>query len=255
MPAVTTFTVDSGFNGPPTSANGGYACGRLAVLAEGAGHLTGPAAVTLHLPVPLDTELEYRVAGRRGHAWHGEDVVASVATAGGEIPVLAPVDQAFAKAAEARFTGEGHPFPGCFVCGTARADDGLNLRPGEVPGRVGTVACTWSPTPAVAGPDGRVPAEIVWSALDCPGGWTADPVRRPRLLGRMTAELTELPRAGRTYVVVGRLERSEGRTNTNTTALFDAEEGTLLARASALWVAIDAAEAFRDANEAAVGAG
>lgn len=239
MPAISTFSIAPGFNGPPSSANGGYACGTLAGLAESAGHLTGPAAVTLHLPVPLDTPLEYRPAGRRGHAWYGQDVVASVATASGDIPVLTSVTAAEAKQAEESFDGAGHPFPTCFVCGTERPGTGLGLRPGPVAARPSTVACTWTPAPTEAGPDGTVPAEIVWSALDCPGGWTADPVRQPRLLGRMTAEIDVLPRTGRTCVVVARLERTEGRTAVNTTALYDAYDGTLLARASALWIAVD----------------
>lgn len=239
MSATSVFSIAPVFNGPPNSANGGYACGSLAGLAEAAGHLTGPAAVTLHLPVPLATPLEYRVAGRRGHAWHGEEVVASVATASGDIPAVAPVTVEEAEWAEAAFDGAAHPFPTCFVCGTERPDTGLSLRPGPVEGRPSTVACTWTPAPALAGVGGTVPAEIVWSALDCPGGWTADPVRQPRLLGRMTAEIAALPRAGRTCVLVARLERTEGRTAVNTTALYDGDDGTLLAKASALWIAVD----------------
>ncbi|MEU3554838.1 hypothetical protein [Streptomyces fragilis] len=238
---MSTFSIDPVFHGPPASANGGYACGTLAGLAEAAGHLTGPAAVTLHLPVPLDTPLEYRVAGRRGHAWHGEDVVASVASAHGEIPDPAPVTVEQAGRAQAAFDGSGHPFPTCFACGTQRPGTGLGLRPGPVEGRPYTVACTWTPAPWSAGSDGLVPPEIVWSALDCPGGWTTDPVRRPRLLGRMTAEIRALPPAGQTCVVVAELERTEERTALNTTALYDGRTGTLLAKASALWIAVDLA--------------
>ncbi|MER5479921.1 hypothetical protein ABT026_23570 [Streptomyces sp. NPDC002734] len=238
---MSTFSVDPVFHGPPTSANGGYACGVLAGLAGAAGHLAGRAAVTLHLPVPLDAPLEYRVAGRRGHAWHGEEVVASVASAQGEIPEPAPVTLGQAERAEAAFDGAGHPFPTCFACGTQRPGTGLGLRPGPVEGRPHTVACTWTPSPALAGPDGLVPPEIVWSALDCPGGWTTDPVLRPRLLGRMTAEILAMPRAGDLCVVVAELERTEDRTAVNTTALYDGGTGTLLAKASALWIAVDLA--------------
>lgn len=240
MSAISAFSIAPVFNGPPSSANGGYACGSLAGLAEAAGHLTGPAAVTLHLPVPMATPLEYRVAGRRGHAWHGEEVVASVATASGDIPVLAPVTVEEAERAEAAFDGAAHPFPTCFVCGTERPGTGLSLRPGPVGERPFTVACTWTPAPSVAGVDGTVPAEIVWSALDCPGGWTTDPVKQPRLLGRMTAEISALPQVGRTCVVVARLEETKERTAVNTTALYDGD-GTLLAKASVLWIAVDPA--------------
>ncbi|MEU7727182.1 hypothetical protein AB0B78_18355 [Streptomyces sp. NPDC040724] len=240
MTATSTFSIAGAFNGPPTSANGGYACGRLAELATAGGQLTAPVAVSLHLPVPLDTPLSYQPAGKRGHAWHGEDVVASVTAGSGPPPVLEPVTAAEAKAAQDSFTGVGHPFPTCFVCGPERAEGGLALRPGAVEGKPDTVACLWTPGPGLADEQGVVLPEIVWSALDCPGGWTTDPARRPRLLGRMSAQIAELPLAGREYVVVGRLVHTEERTTTNLTALYDAAEGRLLAHASALWIAIDA---------------
>ncbi|MFI7364268.1 hypothetical protein ACIBO4_19245 [Streptomyces sp. NPDC050149] len=240
MPPITSFSVDAAFNGPPTSANGGYACGVLAELARSAGHLTGPLAVSLHLPVPLDTPLVYRPAGRRGHAWHGEDVVATVTAANGAVPAPTAVSATAAAAAQESFSGAGHPFPTCFVCGTEREKDGLSLRPGAVEGRPDTVACRWRPRPELADASGLVRPEVVWAALDCPGGWTTDPVRRPRLLGRMTAGIDDRPRAGAEYVVVGRLDSIQDRTATNVTALYEAETGRLLARASALWIAIDA---------------
>ncbi len=49
---LATVTVARRFNGPLTSANGGYACGLLAR------HVDGPAEVTLRRPVPLDRELD-----------------------------------------------------------------------------------------------------------------------------------------------------------------------------------------------------
>jgi hypothetical protein len=45
---------ESRFCGPPGVANGGFACGSLAALAD------GPAEVTLRRPPPLDQPLEVR---------------------------------------------------------------------------------------------------------------------------------------------------------------------------------------------------
>ncbi|OCC13536.1 hypothetical protein [Streptomyces sp. PTY087I2] len=241
MPPVPGLAIARRFNGPPGSANGGYACGRLAALARAAGQLDGCAAVTLHLPVPLDSPLTYQVAGRRGHAWHGDDLVASVAAAGAPLAAPPPVEWAEARAAEEAFDATGHPFPGCFVCGTERPLDGLGLRPGPVVGSPGTVACTWSPAPDLADEEGRIRAEFVWSALDCPGGWTTDPARRPRVLGRMAAAVRELPLAGVPLVLVGRLERLDGRTATIGTALYGRTDGPPLAVAGSVWVALDRA--------------
>jgi hypothetical protein len=227
-----TLTIPAGFNGPPGSANGGYACGRLAAMA--AAHLGGPVGVVLHAPVPLELALAYEVSGRRGHAWAGGELVATVSRANRAIPAVEPVSPEQAKAAEAGYAGyAGHPFPTCYVCGVDRSGDGLRLAPGPLPGRPGSVACTW--VPDRAGADGTVPPEIVWSVLDCPGGWTTDPVAEPRVLAWMSAEVLELPRAGRGYVIVGRLDGTAGRATTNITALYDAA-GTLLGRAAATWV-------------------
>ncbi len=56
-------TVPRRFNGPPDSAQGGYACGLLA----GAAH-PGGAAVALLAPPPLDTAMRLRTGPRRSAA-------------------------------------------------------------------------------------------------------------------------------------------------------------------------------------------
>ncbi|MFI0480789.1 hypothetical protein [Actinomadura sp. 9N215] len=234
-PEPGPLVVPGRFNGPPAGANGGYACGLLAGAA--AGHLDGPPQVALHLPVPLDTPLEYEKAGRRGHAYARGDLVATVSTARRAVPPVEPVPAEAAATAHEGFAGRsGHPFPTCFVCGTDRPGDGLGLTPGPA-GPPGTVACVWTPSAALAAPGGRVPAEIVWGALDCPGGWTGDLVAEPRVLASMSARIEALPRAGRRHVIVGRRVGVAGRTATTATALYDAE-GVLLAGALANWVTV-----------------
>ncbi|WP_410585857.1 hypothetical protein [Amycolatopsis sp. lyj-23] len=230
---MPTFAIDGRFNGPPGSANGGYACGLIA------GALPGRHAVTLHAPVPLGTGLELREAGKRRHVWHGETLIATAVGTTEAVDAVAPVPPDEAEANASAYAGrEGHPFPTCFACGVDRHEpDGLCLTPAPVADRPATVACTWEPGDALAGPDGRVPAEIVWSALDCPGGWTTDPRADPLLLGRMTATIDELPVPGRKYVVVAHQDSRTGRTAHNTSTLYDAG-GTAIASASAIWVAL-----------------
>src|SRR5918997_164188 len=59
------------FNGPPASANGGYASGLVAR------YLRGPAEVSLRSPPPLDTALEIkRTDDGRVHLYHRELLVA-----------------------------------------------------------------------------------------------------------------------------------------------------------------------------------
>lgn len=229
------------FNGPVASANGGYACG---VLAEtGTPAAPGRAVVTLHLPPPVDTALNVTQGSRRAHVWHGDELVATVSTATAEIPVVAPAPAAVAEACHAGFRGfDYHPFPACFVCGVTRpGGDGLALRPGSLPGRPGTVACTWRPDASVSNVDGAVHREVVWAVLDCPGGWTGDPARQTMVLGSMTARIAQVPRLGARYVVVGRSAPQLGRTVTSHTALYH-EDGALLAVASTIWVGVAAGD-------------
>ncbi|MCG5212975.1 hypothetical protein [Streptosporangium sp. KLBMP 9127] len=152
------------------------------------------------------------------------------------VDVVSPAEAERASHAFQGFTG--HPFPTCFVCGHERAaGDGLALTPGPVEGRQGTVACLWTPTDDQASADGRITDELVWSVLDCPGGWTGDPRTEPMVLSRMTAVITRRPALGHTYVVVGALRRRQGRTAVVDTALFD-ESGRVVGKASAVWVAV-----------------
>jgi hypothetical protein len=195
--------IDGRFNGPPASANGGYACGVIAAAAAEA--LGGPVAVTLVAPPPLDTSLRLSVAGRRAHVFAGDELVATAAVDASDVAAPDPVALPLVAQAEAAFTG------------------------GPVPGRPSTVACRWIPD--------AVAPELVWAALDCPGGWTDDPAREAMVLGRMVALIDELPQAGRPYVLVGQRVDRNGRTATNITALYD-EDGGLLARAAAIWVAV-----------------
>lgn len=234
---TATLTIAARFNGPPGHAQGGYACGRLAAIA--AGHLSGQARVTLHAPVPLDTPLCYQVSGRRGYASAGDVLVATVSEPGLVFDPPEPVSSAEAVAAHARFAGRhGHPFPSCFACGISRPGDGLGLTPGRLRDRPGMVACVWTPDPAFARTDLSVPAELVWSALDCPGGWISDLVSEPRVLTSMTAQILELPRAGRSYVITAKLMGAAGRTVASATALYEADRAGPIATATTIWLAL-----------------
>lgn len=59
------------------------------------------------------------------------------------------------------------------------------------------------------------------------------------VLGTMTAQVTRVPAPDQPCVVTGRLDRSAGRRCWTSSAVWTAE-GDLLARAEAVWVAVDA---------------
>ncbi|MFJ2781194.1 hypothetical protein [Kitasatospora sp. NPDC087315] len=227
--------IDRRYNGPPDSAHGGYACGLVAARARRMLATGGDLVVQLHAPPPLDTGLRTARSGKRVHVWHGEELIA---TASPRAAVAGPVDfvpPAVAEHAMRRYEGHrSHPFPTCFVCGPDHRD-GPRLAPGPVPGPGNRVACVWTPDAADGDGTGAVTEESVWAVLDCPGGWTLDPLRGPLVLGRMTARVSALPRVGEAVVVVGRGVPGDGKVLTCTTALFR-RDGTELGRAVATWV-------------------
>jgi hypothetical protein len=225
--AVTeTITIPGRFNGPPGSANGGYACGVVAAL------LSGEAEVTLRTPPPLDRELAVARVDGRVEVRDGERLVAEAVPASVSVEVPAPVS--FEEAAEASLGYAGfraHAYETCFVCGPAR-DDGLGIFPGPVAGRE-LVAAPWV-APGSAG--SVVPDEIVWAALDCPSGWAVDEFSRSGvLLGRLAARLVAPVRGGERCVVLGWPIGADGRKRFAGSAVVG-EDGTVRAFSRSTWL-------------------
>lgn len=228
---MATLRIPARFNGPPESGNGGWTAGLVATLLPGAPAVT----VRLQSPPPLETDLQ---------AGTGDD--GTVTVTAGSVPVATArpaerlvasipsvVDVATAQACGDAYEGlREHPFPTCFSCGTGRRD-GLGLRPGRVAGRAdGVYAAAWTPT--------EVTPEIVWAAIDCPGGWSAGIAGRPMVLGTMTAQIDALPVVGEPHVVLAWPIGEEGRRHRSGTVLLDGL-GRILARAEATWIAVDPA--------------
>jgi hypothetical protein len=215
-------SIPARFNGPPGSANGGYAAGLVA-------EAVGPsAAVRLLLPPPLDVPLERRrdddgVVRLRA----GETTIAEGRPGRPGVQPPAPPD--LAAAAGVEYVGrQHHPFPTCFVCGPSRAADGL----GVFPGRVGDqLACAWRPTAEFAGP------RFVWAALDCPSGFACMPSGSRTVLASMTANLEAAVEPDTDYVITAWRIASEGRKHRAGSALHDAD-GRRIAVAEALWITL-----------------
>lgn len=211
------------YNGPPESANGGYACGLVAGL------LGGVVEVTLRLPPPLDRELEVVRQDGRVEIRDGDAVVAEAERASVDVEVPEPVPVEAAEEASTRYEGfVHHAYNTCFVCGPER-EDGLRVYAGPVEGRPGLLAAPWTPGEDV-GP------ELVWAALDCPSGWAVDDFQREGvLLGRMAARIDRLPEPGEPHVVVGWRVGEDGRKRYAGSALLTAD-GEVLARARSTWL-------------------
>jgi hypothetical protein len=226
-----TLTVGHRFRGPSDSGNGGYVCGRLAAQ-TGAPQIGFGVVVTLRQPPPLDTPLAVVSEGDGVRLVHGDALVAEAAGSRLDVAAVPPVDIAAARAASRRYPGfDKHPFPECFVCGPDRdPGDALRLFPGRLGD--GRTACVWTVTDEFAGRP-----ELVWAALDCPGGWSAEIEGRPMVLGRMTAAVDALPEGSEDCVVMGQLLGSEGR-KTWTASTVYGSDGRELGRAHAIWISI-----------------
>jgi hypothetical protein len=233
---MDTLRIEDRFCGPPGTGNGGYVAGRLAAF-FGAGTTV---EVTLRRPVPLRCTLEVGVTAG-GVALREEDgttlvEVRQLASMPTEVPP-SPGCVAAAQASRAFAGFASHSFPHCFVCGTARGHgDGLRIFPGPVTAVAGTCAAPWIPDASLAGEDGRIRPEFLWSALDCPGASALGGATeaRPLLLGRITGRLFHDLWAGEAAVVHAWCLGREGRKQFAGSAVHGAD-GRLCGLATAIW--------------------
>jgi hypothetical protein len=229
---MATLSVESRFNGPTTSGNGGYSCGLLAA------HVDGPAAVSLRSPVPLDTPLDLVHGDGVVRALDGETLVAEATpTAPLALEVPAAVSLPEARLANGRHAAHhGSPFSQCFVCGVDR-DDCLEVFAGPVEGHdTAVVASHWTPPAWTADESGAVRPEFVWAVLDCP---TYFAVYGEELvlafLVRQQVEVLAPIAAGSEHVVISWPLAAEGRKRSAGAAVLGAE-GETLALGEALMV-------------------
>ncbi len=232
------------FNGPPKSANGGYASG---VLASGLTELgyKGAVEASLHAPPPLDRALELSANIEAASLMDGETRLGSAkaVTLDLEVPELPsnPIFVGDPVADDSAFT----PFDICFVCGRARhAGDGLCLFSQRVDGHEGLVGVPWHLHQNFAQEDGTIDPKFIWSALDCPG-YFACAYGEAALLGRLTAEIFKPLKAGVQAMVFGWSKDDPAappsRKRRCGTAVIDGD-GDLVAKAEGLWITVDAAK-------------
>lgn len=229
-----TITIAAAFNGPPTSANGGYTCGRVAQLVD-----AEVAEVSLRSPPPLDTPLTVSRDDGRVALHDGDTLVAEGAPSELLLDVPDPVPAGEIEAAEVEGRSRwatGHPFPTCLVCGPAR-EDGLRIFPSELPGRDGLFGARWTPDEAVDDDSGCVRPELVWAALDCP---TSAPVAnfgegQAMVLASLTARIGCPVQVGEPHTIVSWPLEVQGRKHWGAAALFDSG-GLLVCASRALWI-------------------
>ncbi|HYX74135.1 MAG TPA: hypothetical protein VE819_05565, partial [Steroidobacteraceae bacterium] len=83
--------------------------------------------------------------------------------------------------------------------------------------------------------DGKVRAEFMSAALDCPGYYAVAPDDRMMLLAEFTAHVDRRVHIGESCTLIGWRLGSDGRKHEAGTALFDGK-GELCGRARAMWI-------------------
>jgi hypothetical protein len=230
-----SITIDPRFNGPPTTANGGYACGLVGEFVEGA------AEVTLRSPPPLGVPLRVSPAADGTVEMRTNDTLIAQARPLDGVHAHPPVRPTLADAREAmlRHPGRGRRtvFSDCYVCGAERRD-GLGIHFGPLPGRPDATAAVFLPGATVPQRDGAVAPEIVWAALDCPSYtpplWDWE---RPSVLAQMAVQRLDAVAVGEPAIAVGWHVGSEGRKHHTASALLGLD-GRVIARAQVLWITL-----------------
>jgi len=240
---MKTLTIAARFCGPATSSNGGFFAGSVAALAA------GTVTVRLLKPPPLDREFAVEeLEGGVLRVLDGAEPVGEARPAALDLELRAAPDYLEAVEASRHYAGfRYHRFPTCFVCGTHRVrGDGMRIFAGAIAERA-LVAAPWVPDASLDAGDGKVRAEFMSAALDCPGYYAVAPDDRMMLLAEFTAHVDRRVHVGESCTVVGWQIGSSGRKHDAGTALFDGE-GNLVGRARALWIepraAVETAQAL-----------
>jgi hypothetical protein len=228
---MKTLSIAARFRGPPTSSNGGYFAGMVATLAA------RTVSVQLLQPPPLDTEFELaELPDGELQVRLGEQLIGQAHSAVLALESPSPPDYLEAVEASRHYAGfRYHRFPSCFVCGTQRArGDGLRIFAGPIAERH-VVAAPWVPDASLDAGDGKVCAEFMSAALDCPGYYAVAPDDRMMLLAQFTAHVDRRVHIGESCTLVGWQLSTSGRKHEAGTAIFDGK-AQLCGRARALWI-------------------
>lgn len=244
---MQTVTIDPAFNGPPTSANGGYSCGVVAELVDGV------AEVTLRKPPPLGVAMSVRREADRVLVERNGDLIAEARPSTIDLAIPEPVPFEVAERASGSYPGfRKHAFPTCFVCGPDRAaGDGLRIFVGAVDGR-SVSAGPWVPSGRAVAGDGLVHPAVMWAALDCPslfGAGGIDARQGIPVLGRLAARVERRVAAGERCVAMGWPLGRDGRKIEAAAAVYG-EDGRIAGVSRATWIRLNPAAIVRPAPPA-----
>lgn len=236
MIELDRITVPEHIFGYPEVAFGGYVAGVLADRSPGA-----TQRVDFRAAVPVATPLALTRTDRGGTAL--TDLAGTVLTEARpasldlDVPTCPEWDEVVAATERGRKSAR-REVTRCYGCGQGcEPGRGLRLFPCTLRQR-GLIVSAWTPDPALAGPDGTLSIENVWSALDCPGGvagFAYHGMRTGAVTAALTATVLAPVKAGVAHISYAWPVAADGRKHTVGVALATAA-GELCAVAEALWV-------------------
>ncbi|TGK18526.1 hypothetical protein [Leptospira stimsonii] len=236
--------INEKYCGPPKSGNGGYIAGIAAKPIQ-----KDAAVIKIKSPGPLNETLYYSLnSSTNGIKLLSKDADVVIAEAQEDpeffmnVPELNSSILEDIQNPEEEYLGfQRHPFPTCFVCGPQRKqEDGMRIFPAKIPDQVGFTHLHgdfWNPWKDLGDADGKIRNEIVWAALDCPGGFAVsyvDPtmIVLVKLRGRILESLfTEVP-----YAILSWEIGRNRRQRTPGTAIYRISDRKCVAYSEALWM-------------------
>ncbi|MEV6099668.1 hypothetical protein [Nocardia sp. NPDC051981] len=235
MTRAEALTIPTHIHGYPEIAFGGYLAGLLAAHSS-----ADTVRVDFRRAVTVDTPIQLSRPGDGRVAFTATDDTLLVEAAPAALtldPRPAPSWEAAKSAVELGLSGD-RTVTDCYGCGLAcEPGRGLLLFPSELPGEQ-MMAAAWTPDPGLADESGELPPEVVWSALDCPGGRAAFVFSRMgsgAFTAAMTSQQLRPMYAGADYISHAWVVTRDGRKHTVGVALSTAD-GELCALSEGLWI-------------------
>lgn len=236
--------INEKYCGPPMSGNGGYVAGITANQIE-----NEAAVIKIRAPAPLNEALYYsrdpNQSGIKLLSKGANKVIAEAQEDSGfymDVPELNSSSIEDIQNPKEEYLGfQKHPFPTCFVCGpNRRHEDGMRIFPAKISDQVGFThlhGAMWKPWKDLRGPDGKVRNEIVWAALDCPGGFAVSYVDPTLIvLAKLRGRLLESIVSEDSYAIQAWEIGRNRRQRIAGTAIYRISDHKCVAYSEALWM-------------------
>ncbi|WP_067541955.1 PaaI family thioesterase [Nocardia crassostreae] len=222
-------------HGYPDIAFGGYVAGLLAAHASAETvRVDFRRVVNVGKPVRLATAGDHAALT----SLDGTVLIEAAPSALTLDPPPAPSWEVAKSATETALTSPKRQITDCYGRGVACPPGrGLRLFPWSTPEH-DLIAAAWTPDPNLADASGELPPEVVWAALDCPGGiaaWVQSDMGQGAFTAALTATQLRPVLAGAEHISHAWAIHHDGRKHTVGVALSTAD-GELCALAEALWI-------------------